>query len=166
MLVGLIIIGLLAAIIVPTMSRAKANARSTQCVGKLREIGIGLNNYFAEKGLRFPELVAARESRDQDLMTLDTALLPYVSSEQVFRCPADHEGFFENTGSSYFWNSLINGQQFGNMDLLGIIREEAGIPVVSDKENFHEHIADGVNVLYADGHVQRRLQFTVATNPQ
>jgi prepilin-type processing-associated H-X9-DG protein len=37
----------------------------------------------------------------------------------------------------------------------------SGIPLVSDKENFHEDVGDGVNVLYGDGHVLREVQFVV-----
>jgi prepilin-type N-terminal cleavage/methylation domain-containing protein/prepilin-type processing-associated H-X9-DG protein len=163
-LVSIAVIGLLAAILIPSAERMKASARSNQCVMKLRQIGIGLNSYFTDKGLIFPELVAARESREDDVPALDTEMIDYVQDEYIFQCPSDHDGFFEKTGSSYFWNSLINGQRMGNMDLLGIIRTEAGIPIVSDKENFHKHVADGVNVLYADGHVTRRVQFVVGGN--
>lgn len=155
------IIATVAAILVPTMTRAKANAQSVQCMGKLRDIGIGLNQYFADRGMIFPTMVAARESRSDDVPAIDTVLLEYVGDEFAFECPADHEGIFEETGSSYFWNSLINGQRMGNMDLLGMIRRESGIPIASDKENFHQHVGDGVNVLFADGHVTRRLQFVV-----
>ncbi|MEX2580347.1 MAG: type II secretion system protein [Verrucomicrobiales bacterium] len=160
-LVVISIVALLAAIAVPSTQRIRANARSTKCVAKLRGVGIGLSNYFLDRGTTFPTLVTARESRDEDVPAIDTVLLDYVQDEFVFQCPSDHEGLFEKTGSSYFWNSLINGQRLGNMDLLGLTRHETGIPVASDKENFHEDVGDGVNVLYADGHVLRELQFVV-----
>lgn len=155
------IMAALTAVLVPTMNRVKASAHSTQCLGKLRDIGIGLNQYFADRGMIFPTMVAARESREDDVPAIDTVLLEYVGDAFAFQCPSDHEGIFEKTGSSYFWNSLINGQRAGNMDMLGMIRKESGIPIASDKENFHQHVGDGVNVLYADGHVTRRLQFIV-----
>lgn len=160
-MVTLAVMGALAAILVPSAQKMKALGMSTQCVSKLREIGIGLNNYFADHGRKYPMLVSARESREDEVPTLDTALADYVPDEFIFQCPADHAGLFEKTGSSYFWNSLVNGQHLGNMDLLGLTGQESGIPVVSDKENFHEHVGDGVNVLYADGHVLRELQFVV-----
>ena len=108
-------------------------------------------------------MVAARESRDQDDPAMDTVLEDYVRDEFAFKCPADHRGIFEETGSSYFWNSLMNGQRLNNMNFLGLTKDAAGIPLMSDKENFHEHIGDGVNILYADGHVQKELQFVVGT---
>ncbi len=160
-LVVIAILGLLASILIPSFNRMKRSAQSTLCVGKLREIGIGLNTYFLDHGNTFPTLVAARESRDEDNPAMDTVLLDYVGDETVFQCPSDHAGFFERTGSSYFWNSIINGQKPGNMDMLGLTDKASGIPIASDKENFHEHVGDGVNMLYADGHVLRELQFIV-----
>lgn len=159
-LVVVAILGLLVGIGVPTFRLMKANARSTLCAGKLREIGIGLNNYFGDFGMTFPTLVAGRESKEDDVPTLDTKLLDYVGDEFAFQCPADHE-HFEKTGCSYFWNSLVNGQKTSNLKLLGMKGHPSGIPIVSDKENFHEDVGDGVNVLYADGHVLREVQFAV-----
>lgn len=160
-LVVIAIVGLLAAILIPSFNRMKRSAQSTLCVGKLREIGIGLNTYFLDHGNAFPTLVAARESREEDNPAIDTVLLDYVVDEYAFQCPSDHMGIFEKTGSSYFWNSLINGQKTANMDMLGLTDKASGIPIASDKENFHEHVGDGVNMLYADGHVLRELQFIV-----
>lgn len=160
-LVVFAILGLLVGIGVPSFRQFKASARSTLCMGKLREIGIGLNQYFADHGMTFPTLVAAKESRSEEVPSLDTALLEYLGDDIAFQCPADHEGIFEKTGSSYFWNSLVNGQKTSNLKLLGMKGHPSGIPLVSDKENFHEDVGDGVNVLYADGHVLREVQFVV-----
>lgn len=162
-LVVVAILGILVGIGVPSYRMMKANARSTLCAGKLREIGIALNQYFGDHGMTYPTLVAARESREQDAPSLDTVLLEYLGDEFAFQCPADHE-LFEKTGSSYFWNSLVNGQKTSNLELLGMKGHPSGIPLVSDKENFHEDVGDGVNVLYGDGHVLREVQFVVERN--
>jgi prepilin-type N-terminal cleavage/methylation domain-containing protein/prepilin-type processing-associated H-X9-DG protein len=159
-LVVVAILGALVGIGVPTFRLMKANARSTLCAAKLREIGIGLNQYFGDHGMKFPTLVPARESREDDVPTLDTELRDYVADEFAFQCPADHE-HFGKTGCSYFWNSLVNGQNTSKLEILGLKGHAAGIPIVSDKENFHEDVGDSVNVLYADGHVLREVQFAV-----
>lgn len=156
------ILGLLVGLGVPSYRMMKASARSTICAGKLREIGIGLNEYFADHGMVFPELVAARESKTDEVPVMDTVLLEYLGDDYAFACPADHE-YWEKTGSSYFWNSLLNGQKVSNLELFGKKSSAAGVPVVSDKENFHEDVGDGVNVLYGDGHVLREVQFSVGT---
>ncbi len=156
------LVAMVLALSVPSYNRIKDQGYATQCTAKLRQIGIGITDYLAENGLVYPVLAQGRESRDDDKTpVLETVLLPYVNDEMIFQCPSDHEQFFERTGSSYFWNSLINGQKLGQMNLLGIVKQEAGIPLVSDKENFHKHIGGEVNILYADGHILKELKFTV-----
>ena len=55
----------------------------------------------------------------------------------------------------------MNGQAMGNMDFMGLTKNQSGIPLMSDKESFHKSVGDEVNILYADGHVVSELQFTV-----
>ncbi len=163
-LVVVSIVAILAALAYPMTVKLKAQADASVCAGHLRQLGVALIAYTGEHGMRFPTMVAAREDKNQDLPAIDTVLLEYVDGETAFKCPSDHEHIFEKTGSSYFWNSLINGQMIGNMDLLGLTEKEMGIPIVSDKENFHKSVGDEVNILYADGHVEIKLQFVVDPN--
>ncbi len=160
----LVVMGILAivfSIVFTSFKTVKSQASSVVCTGKLRDIGVALNSYSGDNGLKFPIMEGARESREDDVPVMDTVLKEYLPDEFAFQCPADHEKIFEKTGSSYFWNSLINGQMIGNMDLLGITSNETGIPIASDKENFHKSVGDEVNILYADGHVDKQLQFVV-----
>ncbi len=162
MLVVIGIIVLITSIAIPGYRQVRATARSGQCASRLRSVGVGLNSYFIDHGMKFPTLVAARESREEEAPAIDTVLLEYVKGDElVFQCPSDHGGLFERTGSSYFWNSLVNGQDSGNLKVLGLPSHAAGVPLVSDKENFHDQVGDGVNVLYADGHVLNEVQFMV-----
>ncbi len=163
-LVVVSIIAILAALAYPMTLRMRAQADSAVCARHLRQIGVAVNAYLGEHGMKFPTMVAAREDKNQDLPAIDTVLLEYVNDETSFKCPSDHEHIFEDTGSSYYWNSLINGQLAGNMDLLGLTEKAIGIPIVSDKENFHKRVGDEVNILYADGHVEMKLQFVVDPN--
>ena len=161
MLVVLAILGILIGMAWPMMSRFKNQARASVCSGQLRQIGVSVNAYMADNGMRFPTMEIGRESKEEEIPVMDTVLIDYVRDETVFDCPADHGNFFEKTGSSYFWNHLVNGQMLGSMNLLGLSSNEAGIPIVSDKENFHKHVGHEVNILYADGHVYKELQFIV-----
>lgn len=160
MLVVIGILVLLFSVSVPAFKRIRAHAMATQCTAKLRNIGLGVTSYLTDNALTFPVLAPGRDSREDDVPVLETVLLEYIRDETVFKCPSDHD-FYQKTGSSYFWNSMVNGQKLGNMNLLGIVKEESGIPLVSDKENFHKHIGGEVNILYADGHVLKELQFNV-----
>lgn len=155
------IIGVLASLAFPGYRRIKALSQSTHCVSNLRQIGISLTAYLADHGMKLPELVPARESVTDDVPAIDTELLPYLNDVICFHCPGDHEKIYETTGTSYFWNSTLNGQDISAIDFLGISKNSAGIPLVADKEAFHQNVGDEVNILYVDGHVTKELKFIV-----
>lgn len=162
LLVVVSIITILMGLSVGGYDRMKRQAKSHQCNNQLRQLGAALNLYLGDHNLIMPTLAPGRESKDDDEMpTLDIVLLEYVNSEEVFRCPSDNKGHWDKTGCSYFWNSLVNGQVMGNMDFMGLTKNQSGIPLMSDKENFHKSVGDEVNILYADGHVVSELQFTI-----
>ena len=160
-LITVAIIGVLLGIGFPAYSRMKGLARSSHCVSNLRQIGMAVNQSIAENAMRIPEMVPAREDKNSDEDALDTVLRPYVNDDAFFWCPADHEHIYEKTGTSYFWNSALNGQDLAAIDFLGLSKNAAGIPLVADKENFHKNVGDEVNVLYVDGHVTRELTFII-----
>ena len=151
----------LATISVPLITRLKERARAATCAAKLKNLGTAVNLYLGEHNMTFPTMEAARADREDEVAVLDNTLDEYIDGEEVFQCPADDAGLFEETGTSYFWNSLLNGQQASNANLLGLIKSAKGIPVISDKENFHRWRGDEVNILYADGHVDKELRFNV-----
>jgi len=160
-LITVAIIGILLGIGFPAYFRMKGLARSSHCVSNLRQIGMVVNQYTAEHGMRLPVMVPAREDVNSDEPALDTVLLPYVNDVAFFWCPADHDHIYKKTGTSYFWNSALNGQDLAAIDFLGLSKNSVGIPLVADKENFHKNVGDEVNVLYVDGHVSRELTFII-----
>ena len=54
LLVVIAIIGILAALLLPALSSAKAHARSTLCKNHLHQMGLALNMYVDEHGGRYP----------------------------------------------------------------------------------------------------------------
>jgi prepilin-type N-terminal cleavage/methylation domain-containing protein/prepilin-type processing-associated H-X9-DG protein len=161
LLVVVAIVAVLAGITVPIYQQVTARGRAAHCMNNLKQIGTALNLYLGDNHFTMPEMVAARESKDDEEEALDTVLAAYVTSPTVFRCVGDHGGIWRDTGTSYFWNSLLNGQQWGQLEMMGRKTGAARIPVVSDKENFHKRVGDEVNILYADGRVEEEVQFRV-----
>lgn len=155
------VLAVLVGIAVPVYQQVTARGRAAHCMNNLRQIGGALNLYLGDNNFTMPVLVAARESQDDEEAALDTELEDYVSGREVFRCVGDRGGIWRETGTSYFWNSLLNGQQSGQLEMMGRRPGAAGIPVVSDKESFHKRVGDEVNVLYADGRVEEEVKFRV-----
>ncbi len=164
LLVVLAVIALLAGLLLPALGRAQEAGRSTACLGNLRQLGIALQLYVQDSGNRLPIL------RDRlldtngvpatnELPSVEIVLTHHLGDPRVLRCPSDRVGLFERTGSSYSWNSLLNGQDAEHLRVMGIDFDPHRIPLMFDKEAFHRARGEkkGVNYLYADGHIQNLL---------
>lgn len=157
LLVVITVIVILTAITVPAWQGFRARSVAASCAGNLRQIGMALGGYLQDHDQRFPEMVAARERIDDDEAALDTVLEPYAGSSQIFRCPGDTRKLYETTGTSYYWNSVLNDQRLASLSFL-TVTEISRIPVAADKEGFHRRSGRSVNYLYADGRSERELR--------
>jgi prepilin-type processing-associated H-X9-DG protein len=92
--------------------------------------------------------------------TVEVVLGHQLGSTNVLRCPADSQNLFARSGSSYAWNSLLNGQDAEHLRVFGINFDPHQIPVFFDKEGFHAARGRGkeLNYLYADGHIKKLLE--------
>jgi prepilin-type processing-associated H-X9-DG protein len=145
------------------LGRTKESARATVCLGNLHQIGIAFQIYVQENNNKMPVMrdvstdpaVAATNT----FPTINNVLAAQLGNTNVLRCPSDRQHFFELTGSSYAWNSLLNGEDADHLKVFNIPFSAQEIPVVYDKEDFHKaRGADkAVNYLYADGHIKNLL---------
>jgi prepilin-type processing-associated H-X9-DG protein len=162
MLVIIAVIGVLAALLLPTLGRAKESARATACLSNLRQVGTALQLYVQDHDNRLPVMYDALISTNgpsTNTATIDIVLTNYLGSRNILRCRSDNKDLFEQTGSSYAWNSLLNGQDADHLQVFGMQFDPHNIPVVFDKEAFHRARGPerGVNYLYADGRIQNLL---------
>jgi prepilin-type N-terminal cleavage/methylation domain-containing protein/prepilin-type processing-associated H-X9-DG protein len=162
LLVVMGILALLVTIAVPASQRIGHMAKASHCMGNLRGLGSGLQNYLGDHNNELPTLVIARSSVDADQPAIDNTLDSYVGDKSIFCCKADAQGLCKKTGTSYLWNHLVNGQNIASMDFMGLSQEGTRIPLMSDKESFHKYRDVKVNILYADGHVAKEIQFIAA----
>ncbi len=157
LLVVIVVIALLAALLLPTLGQATERARSTACLSNLKQMGVALRLYLDENGNRMP--VMQNRSRGTNLVVTNTiadVLGRQLGNPQVLRCPSDRQRYFEDTGSSYFWNFLLNGQPADSLRVMGRPVKENGIALFADQLEFHvaRGPGKGKNYLYADGAVK------------
>lgn len=163
MLVVVAIIAILAALMLPVMARAKESARATACLSNLHQIGIALQIYVQENNNKLPVMRDAptdpAAAATNTFPMINKVLLVQLGNTNVLRCPSDYQNYFETTGSSYAWNSLLNGEDADHLVVFGINFNPHEIPVVFDKEDFHKARGPNkaVNYLYADGHIKNLL---------
>jgi prepilin-type N-terminal cleavage/methylation domain-containing protein/prepilin-type processing-associated H-X9-DG protein len=112
------IIGVLAALLLPALSLAKAHARSTTCKSRLRQMGVALQLYVQENQSRYPLFASKstpppRGTDDNDNWELWSAkLLPYYPvkwTDPAYHCPG-YQGAISlkrggNAHGSYAYNA-------------------------------------------------------------
>ena len=159
LLVTLAIIAVLAALLLPALSVAKEKGRSSACLGNLHQIGIALQMYVSDSKNLMPTMYDQPTTN----LSIDIVLSNQLGSLKVLRCPSDNAQLFEQTGSSYAWNNLVNGQNADNLRIMTISLQNTIVPLVYDKQSFHAALGskNGVNYLYADGHIRNLLVLPV-----
>lgn len=162
LLVVIAVIGMLAALLLPVLGKAKEHGRATACLSNLHQIGAALQMYVAENDNKMPVIYDALLSTNAvpRTNTIDVVLTNHLGSTAVLRCPSDDKRLFEGTGSSYGWNVFINGQNAEHLNVLNLTTAPEKIPLVFDKEGFHRARGAGkeYNFLYADGHIKNLLE--------
>jgi prepilin-type N-terminal cleavage/methylation domain-containing protein len=168
LLVVIAIIAILAGLLLPVMSTAKEGGRGTVCLNNLRQLGTGLQLYVQDNNNRLPfmrDVLLGTNSvpatNTVPLPAPDAVLMTYTGgNSNVWRCPSDRLDIFLQTGTSYAWNSLLNGQDADRLVVMNIAFGQHVIPVFYDKDNFHRDRGVGkeVNFIYADGHINKLLE--------
>lgn len=159
LMVTMAVLAGLAVLAMPMIGVVRARFLQASCLNNLRQIGQAVQAYAADNDGMLPTMAALRPSRDDESAAMDTVLGEYLDDPRVFRCPADtKKRLWETTGTSYHWNSALNNQRINRLQFLGS-GDPSRIPVVGDKEGFHEGCAEEVNILYADGRSTNRLKF-------
>jgi prepilin-type N-terminal cleavage/methylation domain-containing protein/prepilin-type processing-associated H-X9-DG protein len=182
LLVVIAIIAVLAGLLLPSLSRSKAQAYNAACLNNLRQLGIATRLYSDDNQERLPsaEILPTMPIDPQNPLPRICDLLANYAGKTagtntngatIFKCPSDGKGRFAAQGSSYEWNYDLNGHRMDETrtDSAFLLLEQgnpaAGItnftltlppgttPLFFDYDDFHPRPPkSGKNVVFMDGH--------------
>jgi prepilin-type N-terminal cleavage/methylation domain-containing protein/prepilin-type processing-associated H-X9-DG protein len=180
LLVVISIIAILAALVLPALSQAKESGRATVCLSNLHQIGLALQVYVGDYNNRLPSMSDIYPGVANEFPGPDQVLSNQLANLNVLRCPSDRWAsdkslpfpqkgptYFDQTGSSFAWNTLLNGQDADHLSALGLNVAPHLMPLMYDKEKFHIARGKGKaqNFLYADGHIKNLLVIAGTIKP-
>jgi prepilin-type N-terminal cleavage/methylation domain-containing protein/prepilin-type processing-associated H-X9-DG protein len=102
LLVVIAIIAILAAILMPVYSRAKAAANTAACASNLKQIGQGFKMYTEAFDGRMVQIDDG-DGRGGELRPWPDVIMPFVKSKGVFKCPSNQRPSEMNKGRARAW---------------------------------------------------------------
>jgi prepilin-type N-terminal cleavage/methylation domain-containing protein/prepilin-type processing-associated H-X9-DG protein len=161
------VIGILAAILIPAIGKARRSAYSTQCVSNLRQLGVATHLYMQEYRGAFPVFsVGLLETGSNGIKRFGwhRRLYPYLGTnealshnhwwkEAVYRCPADErEGRILSYGFSLY---LVDRRSLAVANNPIMMTDANGHFVHGgDGRYLFNHHDGGGNALFVDGSVR------------
>jgi len=166
LLVVIAIISTLAAMLLPALSRARENAKRSNCVSNLKQIGTAFNMYTQDYDEKAPS------SYDEWIYLANT----YTKNPAVFHCPSDKVNPVPTAIDNYTTNannSLHESYGFRlNVNIKDNLNESIGWDLYAGSDvaglaNYQNHKTEGGNVVYENGEAswKKRTDWTGSNNP-
>lgn len=115
LLVVIAIIGILAAMLLPALGRAKDKAGSARCCSNLHQIFVAMTEYADDNSEMYPESGGDIQWNQVDkttgLSSWMQQIFPYIKNQAVYQCPLDRESnysYFNGSRAAYFANGKFS----------------------------------------------------------
>ena len=126
LLVVIAIIAILCALLLPTITQAKANALRLACLGNLRQISIGVLSYADDSDDKTPKPEGISTNKVLTVAGYKKLIQSYVganggssSKAKLFACPADKFFFTVSNGFVVVQNDPLHTQSFADYSSYG-----------------------------------------------
>ena len=190
LLIVIAIIAILAALLLPTIERARTRARQIQCASQLKQIGLAFHSFSHDHNSQFPMKVSTNSGGSKEFADAASRLsgdfyfayrhfqplATHLLSPTLLKCPVDHRRTaatnftdLHNGNVSYFINA---DSEFGNSQ--SILAGDANLARIASRMQIAErgalawnaemHHLSG-NVLFGDGHVEQWLNAPANMTP-
>jgi prepilin-type processing-associated H-X9-DG protein len=182
LLVVIAIIGILAAMLLTALSRAKDCAKTTACSSNLHQIALGYHMYLLDNNTHLPTAAMLGKSNYRvvtDPMGMPGYLVSYCTTNPVWLCPAGR-ALLHSNGVNYAWSQAQNvvsssgaNAAFNTMSTTFVVYDNypymspsvfdmseytSGPQVANQLAWWYPHaFRRRMNWLYLDGHVELKL---------
>jgi len=165
LLVVVAIIGMLIALVFPSLQRALQRASSAGCMNNLHQIGVAVQEYVADpaNAYQYPAVYnTSANSADYSSSGSNSPLQPLACLGQYgltlrdLTCPADRNP--DPVYGSYIWSPVIQGEQAQSPVIytpMGAFTVQKLGSLTLCTDNGRPHLGK-FNVLRADGHVDTK----------
>jgi prepilin-type N-terminal cleavage/methylation domain-containing protein/prepilin-type processing-associated H-X9-DG protein len=110
LLVVIAIIAILAAMLLPALSRAKAKAQSISCLNNLRQTGLFMQLYTDDNSDKFPSSIKAYTATDSLNNWWGMAILGFAKeNDGMFHCPS----YGRSAADKFVWRMDFDGVGYG-----------------------------------------------------